>query len=95
MAKKLPAAALSLCLVLGLIVSIIIGNQTSNLADAAIADKTQSVLRQLDEQIRTPLFNNDRISVQVALSRAVDDAAIFMIPGRMFPVDILYVRRVK
>jgi hypothetical protein len=77
MAKKLPAAALSLCLVLGLIVSIIIGNQTSNLADAAIADKTQSVLRQLDEQIRTPLFNNDRISVQVALSRAVDDAAIF------------------
>ena len=77
MAKKLPAAALSLCLALGLIVSIIIGNQTSNLADAAIADKTQSVLRQLDEQIRTPLFNNDRISVQVALSRAVDDAAIF------------------
>jgi len=77
MAKKLPAAALSLCLVLGLIVSIIIGNQTSNLADAAIADKTQSVLRQLDEQIRTPLFNNDRISVQVALSRAVDDASIF------------------
>ena len=77
MAKKLPAAALFLCLVLGLIVSIIIGNQTSNLADAAIADKTQSVLRQLDEQIRTPLFNNDRISVQVALSRAVDDAAIF------------------
>ena len=77
MAKKLPAAALSLCLVLGLIVSIIIGNQTSNLADAAIADKTQSVLRQLDEQIRTPFFNNDRISVQVALSRAADDAAIF------------------
>ena len=77
MAKKLPAAVLSLCLVLGLIVSIIIANQTSNLADAAIADKTQSVLRQLDEQIRTPLFNNDRISVQVALSRAVDDAAIF------------------
>ena len=77
MAKKLPAAALSLCLVLGLIVSIITANQTSNLADAAIADKTQSVLRQLDEQIRTPLFNNDRISVQVALSRAVDDAVIF------------------
>ena len=77
MAKKLPAAVLSLCLVLGLIVSIIIANQTSNLADAAIADKTQSVLRQLDEQIRTPLFNNDRISVQVALSRAVNDAVIF------------------
>jgi hypothetical protein len=77
MAKKLPAAVLSLCLLLGLIVSLVMGSQTKQLAQAAIADKSYTALSQLDELIRTPLFNNDRISVQVALSRAVEDAAIF------------------
>ena len=77
MAKKLPAAVLSLCLLLGLIVSLVMGSQTRQLAQAAIADKSYTALSQLDELIRTPLFNNDRISVQVALSRAVEDAAIF------------------
>ena len=75
-AKKLPAAVLSLCLLLGLLSSLLISGQTKQLARETIADKSQSALNQLDELIRTPLFNNDLISVQVALSRAAEDQAI-------------------
>ena len=75
-AKKLPAAVLSLCLLLGLLSSLLISGQTKQLARETIADKSQSALSQLDELIRTPLFNNDLISVQVALSRAAEDQAI-------------------
>lgn len=76
-AKKLPAAVLSLCLLLGLLASLLISSQTQQLASESIADKSQTALSQLDELIRTPLFNNDLISVQVALSRTVEDPAIF------------------
>lgn len=75
-AKKLPAAVLSLCLLLGLLTSLLISSQTKQLAHDSIADKSHSTLTQLDELIRTPLFNNDLISVQVALSRAVEDSAV-------------------
>ena len=76
-AKKLPAAVLSLCLLLGLLASLLISSQTQQLASESISDKSQTALSQLDELIRTPLFNNDLISVQVALSRTVEDPAIF------------------
>jgi len=55
---------------------LLISGQTKQLARETIADKSQSALSQLDELIRTPLFNNDLISVQVALSRAAEDQAI-------------------
>ena len=84
-AKKLPAAVLSLCLLLGLLASLLISAQTGQLAEEAIADKSRSALGQLDELIRTPLFNNDQISVQVALSRTVEDPAI--VSASLFDVE--------
>jgi hypothetical protein len=84
-AKKLPAAVLSLCLLLGLLASLLISAQTGQLAEEAIADKSRSALSQLDELIRTPLFNNDQISVQVALSRTVEDPAI--VSASLFDVE--------
>ncbi len=77
MANKLPAAVLSLCLLLGFISWLMLANQTSRLAKQVINDKSLGALNQLDELIRAPLFNNDRISVQVALTRVADDPAIF------------------
>ena len=76
-AKQLPAAVLSLCLLLGLLASLLISSQTQQLAHETIADKSRSALSQLDDLIRTPLFNNDLISVQVALSRTVDAPSLF------------------
>ena len=84
-AKKLPAAVLSLCLLLGLLASLLISAQTGQLAEETIADKSRSALSQLDELIRTPLFNNDQISVQVALSRTVEDPAI--VSASLFDVE--------
>ena len=84
-AKKLPAAVLSLCLLLGLLASLLISSQTQQLAHETIADKSRSELSQLDDLIRTPLFNNDLISVQVALSRTVEDPAI--VSASLFDVE--------
>ena len=84
-AKKLPAAVLSLCLLLGLLASLLISSQTQQLAHETIADKSRSALSQLDDLIRTPLFNNDLISVQVALSRTVEDPAI--VSASLFDVE--------
>jgi len=84
-AKKLPAAVLSLCLLLGPLASLLISSQTQQLAHETIADKSRSALSQLDDLIRTPLFNNDLISVQVALSRTVEDPAI--VSASLFDVE--------
>jgi len=77
MAKKLPAIVLSINLLLGLFSWAILATQTSSLARQAVTDKSQSTISQLVELIRTPLFNDDTISVQVALRRATQDRAIY------------------
>ncbi|MGB0668972.1 MAG: hypothetical protein ACPGN5_02610, partial [Porticoccaceae bacterium] len=65
--------------------SLLISGQTGQLAEEAITDKSRSALSQLDELIRTPLFNNDQISVQVALSRTVEDPVI--VSASLFDVE--------
>ena len=77
MAKKLPAIVLSINLLLGLFSWAILATQTSSLASQAVTDKSQTTISQLVELIRTPLFNDDTISVQVALRRATQDRAIY------------------
>lgn len=76
-AKKLPAIVLCINLLLGLFSWVILATQTSSLANQRVADKSQATISQLVELIRTPLFNDDTISVQVALRRATQDQAIY------------------
>ena len=85
MAVKLPAAVLSLCLLLLFVSWVVLTHQTNQLASKAINDKSLGALNQLDQLIRAPLFNNDRISVQVALTKVADDPAIFS--ASLFDVD--------
>ena len=77
MAKKLPAVVLCANLVLGLFSWIVLSTQTSSLANHAVADKSRTSIGQLVELIRTPLFNDDTISIQVALRSATEDPAIY------------------
>ena len=77
MAKKLPAIVLGINLLLGLFSWVILATQTSSLANQTIADKSRTTISQLVEMIRTPLFNDDTISVQVALRKATQDRAIY------------------
>ena len=76
-AKKLPAATLCLCLILGLTSFLILSNQIGELSASLIDNKSRTALSRLDELVRTPLFNNDSISVQVALTGATEEANIF------------------
>lgn len=77
MAKKLPAIVLCICVVFGLFNWVLLSSQTSSLAKDAISDKSQSTINQLVELIRTPLFNDDTISIQVALRKATQDPIIY------------------
>jgi hypothetical protein len=83
--KKLPGAVLCLCLLLGLLSAIMLSNQTKQLATEAVRNKSQATLSRLDELIRTPLFSNDSISLQVALSRITEDTSIYS--ASLFSVD--------
>lgn len=76
-AKKLPAATLCLCLILGLTSFLILSNQISELSASLIDSKSRTALSRLDELVRTPLFNNDSISVQVALTGATEEDNIY------------------
>ncbi|MGY8850841.1 MAG: hypothetical protein ACKVKX_08985 [Pseudomonadales bacterium] len=77
MAKKVPAVVLCANLVLGLFSWIVLSTQTSSLANHAVDDKSRTSIGQLVELIRTPLFNDDTISIQVALRSATEDPAIY------------------
>ncbi|MDB9999488.1 hypothetical protein OAE16_03510 [Porticoccaceae bacterium] len=77
MAKKLPAIVLCANIVLGLFSWIVLSTQTSSLANHAVADKSRTSIGHLVELIRTPLFNDDTISIQVALRSATEDPAIY------------------
>jgi uncharacterized membrane protein affecting hemolysin expression len=84
-AHKLPAAVLSLCLLLGGISWAMLSQHSNALYRTAVEDKSRAALSQLDELIRTPLFTNNLISMQVALTRATQDSAI--ISASLYDVD--------
>lgn len=83
--NKLPGAVLGLCLLLGLASAIMLANQTNQLATEAVRNKSQTTLSRLDELIRTPLFSNDSISLQVALTKITEDSSIYS--ASLFSVD--------
>ena len=77
MAEKLPAAVLIGCLILGFLSTILLSSHTSKLSNEVVVKKSELTVNQLVELIRSPLFNDDTISVQVSLRRATLDQAIF------------------
>ena len=83
--NKLPGAVLGLCLLLGLVSAIMLANETNQLAAEAIQNKSQTTLSRRDELIRTPLFSNDSISLQVALTKITEDSSIYS--ASLFGVD--------
>jgi hypothetical protein len=83
--NKLPGAVLGLCLLLGIASAIMLANQTNQLATEAVRNKSQTTLSRLDELIRTPLFSNDSISLQVALTKITEDSSIYS--ASLFGVD--------
>ena len=66
LSTKIPAVALSVCLVFGFISWLLLSTQINHLAKQAVFSKGTSTLERLTELIITPLFNSDTISVQVA-----------------------------
>ncbi|MDA8782639.1 hypothetical protein OAU76_01680 [bacterium] len=84
-AQKLPAAVLSLCLLLGGISWLLLSQHSNTLYRTAVDDKSRTTLSQLDELIRTPLFTNNLISMQVALTKATQDSAI--VSASLYDVD--------
>jgi uncharacterized membrane protein affecting hemolysin expression len=84
-AQKLPAAVLSLCLLLGGISWLLLSQHSNTLYRTAVDDKSRTALSQLDELIRTPLFTNNLISMQVALTKATQDSAI--VSASLYDVD--------
>ena len=79
LAKKLPAAAIVACLLFGLLSWILLHSYSNSFAAHAIEDKGYSTLDQLMELVRPSLFNNDLISLQVALQKAAQDDAIYKV----------------
>lgn len=85
MSTRIPAIALSICLVFGFISWLLLSTQINHLAKQAVLSKGTSTLERLTELIITPLFNSDTISVQVALKKATQDPSI--ISASLFGVD--------
>ncbi|MCS5587164.1 MAG: hypothetical protein NZ697_01580 [Porticoccaceae bacterium] len=85
MSKKISAVVLSLCLLFGFVSWLLLSAQTTQLAEQAVLDRGNSTLGQLNELILAPLFNNDTISVQVALKKATEDPSI--LSASLFGVD--------
>jgi uncharacterized membrane protein affecting hemolysin expression len=76
MAKKLPAIVLSACLILGLLSWAIISSHASSASRETLQEKGELTIAQLVELVRAPLFNNDTISIQVALQKVTEDPSI-------------------
>lgn len=85
LSTKIPAVALSVCLIFGFISWLLLSTQINHLAKQAVFSKGTSTLERLTELIITPLFNSDTISVQVALKKATQDPSI--ISASLFGVD--------
>jgi uncharacterized membrane protein affecting hemolysin expression len=76
MAKKLPAIVLSACLIFGLFSWIVLQTHANSVSTDTLQEKGELTIGQLVELVRAPLFNNDNISIQVALQKVTEDPAI-------------------
>ena len=76
MANKLPALVLSACLILGLFSWIVLYSHATSVSKETLQEKGQLTIAQLAELVRAPLFNNDTISIQVALQKVTEDPSI-------------------
>lgn len=85
MSTKIPIIVLSICLLFGSISWLLLSTQVNHLAKQAVLSKGTLTLERLTELVITPLFNNDTISVQVALKKATQDPSI--ISASLFGVD--------
>lgn len=76
MAKKLPAMVLSACLIFGLFSWIVLYSHATSVSKETLQEKGELTITQLVELVRAPLFNNDTISIQVALQKLTEDPSI-------------------
>jgi uncharacterized membrane protein affecting hemolysin expression len=76
MAKKLPAMVLSACLIFGLFSWIVLYSHATSVSKETLQEKGELTITQLVELVRAPLFNNDTISIQVALQKLTQDPSI-------------------
>jgi len=88
LAKKIPALALSACLILGLFGWVLLSSHASQLSQDSLQEKGNLTISQLVELVRSPLFNGDSISIQVALQNVTKDpiildASVYEIGGQL------------
>lgn len=76
MATKLPAIVLSACLIFGLFSWIVLHSHADSVSKKTLQEKGELTITQLTELVRAPLFNNDNISIQVALQKVTEDPSI-------------------
>jgi uncharacterized membrane protein affecting hemolysin expression len=76
MANKLPAIVLSACLIFGLLSWIVLFSHAASVSKQTLQEKGELTIAQLTELVRAPLFNNDNISIQVALQKVTEDPSI-------------------
>ena len=76
MARKLPAIVLSACLTFGLFSWIVLYSHAASVSKDTLQEKGELTIGQLVELVRAPLFNNDIISIQVALQKVTEDPSI-------------------
>ena len=76
MANKLPATVLSACLIFGLLSWIVLYSHAASVSKQTLQEKGELTIAQLVELVRAPLFNNDNISIQVALQKVTEDPSI-------------------
>jgi len=76
MANKLPAIVLSACLIFGLLSWIVLYSHAASVSNQTLQEKGELTIAQLTELVRAPLFNNDNISIQVALQKVTEDPSI-------------------
>ncbi|MGB0450195.1 MAG: hypothetical protein ACPGF6_06350 [Porticoccaceae bacterium] len=76
MANKLPAFVLSACLIFGLFSWIVLYSHATSVSEDTLQEKGELTIGQLVELVRAPLFNNDNISIQVALQKVTEDPSI-------------------
>ena len=85
MSVNVPGIVLLVCVLFGLFSWMLLSNQINQLAQQAVFDKGNSTLQRLHELTLAPLFNNDTISVQVALKKATEDPSI--ISASLYGID--------
>ena len=73
---KVVIATALICLTYGLSGWGILSWHATQLSQQQIASTGNSVLDSLSEQVRTPLFQNDKISIQVALRKAASNPEV-------------------